>query len=386
MGGITMKRFLTLLAGLSLALVLVACNDVTTGQTTTTTTTAAQDTTTTTAQTTSTTTNGATTTIDSTSGASTTTSEQTFTLGAAYDGTHTVMAMSSEVVYEYFYEFTDGNYVFESAFEMGGTPYSYEESGTYTVDGNAISFTPSEGDPYSGVITSATEISVPVKASSMATRGDSYTLTLREASLGTVYDGTHTVMAMTSEVVYVYAYEFASGNYTFDSAFEMGGTEYTYEESGTYTVDGNAISFTPSEGDPYSGVITSATEISVPVKASSMATRGDSHTMTLRTLGAAYDGTHSVTAMSSEVVYVYAYEFADGNYTFASDFEMGGEPYSYDETGTYTVDGMTITFTPSEGDPYTGQMISATEISVPVKASSMATRGDNYTLTLRQGE
>jgi 2',3'-cyclic-nucleotide 2'-phosphodiesterase (5'-nucleotidase family) len=120
-----------------------------------------------------------------------------------------------------------------------------------------------------------------------------------------------------------------------------------------------------------------------------MASRGTEYPLTLReapTLGAAYDGTHTVSAMGSEVVYTYYYEFSEGNYVFNSSFEMGGEPYEYEETGTYSVTDTSISFTPTEGDPYTGTITDETTISVPIKASSMASRGTEYPLTLREGE
>ena len=242
-----MKKLLTFVLGLSLVFTFAACN----GKTTTTTET-------------------------------TISTEETFTLGDVYHGTHTVSAMRSDVVYQYHYSFSDGDYSFRSDFEMGGTLYHYLETGTYVVSGNVLSLTPSEGDAYEGTLTSDTEISVPVKASAMASRGDERTLSESDLPLAGVYDGTHTVSAMGSDVVYTYYYDFNDGSYSFKSEFEMGGTEYSYEESGTYVVTDNGIAFTPTEGEQYTGNISNLTEISVPVKASAMASRSEAKTLTLR--------------------------------------------------------------------------------------------------------
>jgi len=207
-------------------------------------------------------------------------------------------------------------------------------------------------------------------------------------TLAAAYEGSHSVSATGSEVLYEYHYIFNDGNYSFRSDFEMNEEAYFYEESGTYEVEGNNLTFTPTEGDPYTGTLVSNTEISVFVKASTMAPRSTERplTVTTLTLAGTFDGTHTVNAMGSDIVYEYYYVFTDGNYTFRSDFVMNEEPYSHEESGTYTIDGTVITFTPAEGDPYTGTIHSTTTIDAQVKASAMAPRSAYRELILREGE
>ncbi len=210
------------------------------------------------------------------------TTEEVFALAAAYAGSHTVSAMGSDVLYEYYYIFNDGAYSFRSDFVMNEEAYVYEETGTYEVEGNELTFTPAEGDPYTGTLLNNTEISVFVKASAMASRTTARTLTVTTLELSGIYDGSHTVSAMGSDVLYEYYYEFTDGDYTFRSDFVLNEEPYVYEESGTYTIDGTTITFTPTEGDPYTGTIHGATKIDAQVKASAMASRSVYRELILR--------------------------------------------------------------------------------------------------------
>ena len=92
-------------------------------------------------------------------------------------------------------------------------------------------------------------------------------------------------------------------------------------------------------------------------------------------LAAEYEGTHTVSAMGSDVVYEYTITFdGEGNYAFRSDFEMGGVPYFYEETGTYEVVGTVLTLTPTGLDPAVGVIHMDGSIEAPIKPSSMGER------------
>ncbi len=349
-----MKKGLMMLFTLVLAVVLFACQTTTTTTQTTTQTTAS--TTTTTASTTTT----------------TTTEVQDAVLARVYEGSHTVSAMGSDVEYYYEINFLNGEYFFISEFEMGEEMYDFQESGTYSVSGNTITLTPEGLDAVTGEVLANGVISIPIKASAMAQR------TAREltaTSIARIYVGTHTVSAMGSEVIYVYQMTFAYGVYFFYSEFEMGGEMYSHMEFGTYEVDGEVLTITPFMGEAVTGSI-SGDEITIGVKASAMATRTD-RTLSETALGMHYEGSHDVSAMGSAVTYNYVITFKNGTYNFISEFEMGGEPYTYEETGSYTVSNEgVITLTPEGLDAVTGQINLNYTITLPIKASAMASRGE----------
>jgi hypothetical protein len=285
--------------------------------------------------------------------------------------------MGSEVVYLYEIHFNSGDYYFMSEFEMGGEEYLYEETGTYSVSGNTITMTPADETAVTGEVLASGNISIPIKASSMATRGPRE---LTEVLIDRIYVGTHDVSAMGSAVTYVYQMTFAHGNYHFYSEFEMAGTLYNFIEVGTYAVDGTTLTITPDGGEAVTGTIGQDDTISIGIKASAMASRAERQLEATK-LNMFYEGTHTVSAMGSDVVYTYTITFQFGEYTFHSEFEMDGTPYTYDEVGTYGVDGEgVITFTPDSETAVTGQVNADYSITLPIKASSMATRGDQ-TLT-----
>ncbi len=324
-----------------------------------------------------TTTTAATTTEAETTTQTTTTEVVDAKLAAMYEGSHTVSAMGSEVVYLYEITFDEGDYYFLSSFEMGGESYTFEETGTYTVTGQVIALTPEGETEVTGEVLEGGNISIPIKASSMATRGDQE---LTEVLVSRIYVGSHSVSAMGSEVVYNYQMTLMHGSYTFASEFEMGGEMYQYHEFGTYAVDGTTLTLTPDGEAAVTGSIADGS-ITVGIKASAMASRGD-QTLDASLLGIFYEGSHVVSAMGSEVEYVYTVAFKDGAYSFHSVFTMGGTEYTYDEIGTYSVDSDgVVTLTPDGESAVTGQVNWNRTLTLPIKASSMATRGEQV-LTL----
>ncbi len=351
-----MKRRFIVITMLLLGFVLVACGETTTEATTTE------------AVTTEATTEAPTTTVE------------VVELAELYEGSHTVSAMGSDVVYLYILQFVDGTYTFHSEFEMGGEVYTFDETGTYSLEGSVITATPDGGEAATGTVNEDGSIEFPVKASSMGSRAAQ---TLTEVVLDRYYIGTHTVSAMGSDVVYVYTYTFAFGVYVFHSDFEMGGSAYSYDEFGTYTVDGDSITITPVGEDAVTGTINEDGTITIGIKASSMASRAD-HDVEPTALAHKYAGTHTVSAMGSDVVYNYTIVFEYGTYTFHSSFEMGGTVYTYDETGTYSVEGTVITATPDGDVAAAGAILFDGSIEFPVKASSMGSRATQTLIAISE--
>jgi len=101
------------------------------------------------------------------------------------------------------------------------------------------------------------------------------------------------------------------------------------------------------------------------------------HTLTAETLGLSeyygtYAGSHSKMAMGSAVEYTYTLTLKAGlQYEFVSQFAMGGEIYTFTETGTWNVDGSTFTLTPTGGEAVQGT-IGPAEITVGIRPSEMA--------------
>ena len=188
-------------------------------------------------------------------------------------GTHTVSAMGGDIVYVYSISFAEGNYALESFYEMGGSPYSYVETGTYSVSGNVLTMTPEAGTAAEGVVHVNGSIEAPVKPSEMGERALRTLNPMDEFPLEDEYEGTHTVSAMGGEVVYTYTLTFTDGNYAFASNYVMGETPYNYQETGTYSVSGNVLTLDPATADPMDGLIHVNGSIDAPIKASSQADR-----------------------------------------------------------------------------------------------------------------
>ena len=376
-----MKKLVVLLFALTFGLVLIGCEGATTAAPTTAAPTTAAPTTaapTTAAPTTAAPTTAAPTTAAPTTAAPTTaapTTEVVVELKELYSGTHTVSAMGSDVVYVYHMSFVDGDYEFYSTYEMGGLPYDFYEFGTYSVSGNVITLTPDGQDAVSGTI-GQDSIQVPVKASTMGARAERTLTEEDELELALLFSGSHTVSAMGSDVVYSYTMLFEDGEYAFYSTYQMGGVDYDYEEAGTYTLAGLVLTITPDEQDPVVGQLHVNGSITIGVKPSQMGARAARTLSPLADLelAAEYEGTHTVSAMGSDVVYTYTLSFEDGEYSFVSDFEMGGVPYQFTETGTYEVEGNVLTLTPLDGEPQTGVIHLDGSIEAPVKASEMGAR------------
>lgn len=347
-----MKKLLAICLSFTLGIILVACGSTTTPTTATPTT------------------------VPTTEEITTTTEADAVVLGN-YVGTHTVSAMGSEVVYNYLMVFdVSGAYTFHSIFTMSEVDYSFDETGTYLVEGNVLTITPTDGEPVVGTVNANGTIEVGVKASEMGSR-TSRSLTPTKLMYDTNYVGTHTVSAMGSDVIYHYTITLGlDGTYAVFSTFIMSEEVYTFTENGTFTQAGSVITITPNEGEAVDGTINNDGTINVSIKASTMGARAlRLLTPTALTYGVAYAGTHTVSAMGSDVVYNYTITFdLFGNYAFHSAFTMSEVDYTFDEVGTFTLVGTVLTTTPVDGVAVDGTLNADGSVTVSVKASSMGAR------------
>jgi len=86
-----------------------------------------------------------------------------------------------------------------------------------------------------------------------------------------------------------------------------------------------------------------------------------------------YAGGHSVIAMGSPVDYTYTLTLQAGlRYEFASEFAMGGETYTYEESGTWNIDEDQFTLCPDGEETVQGTIDADGAITVGVRASAMA--------------
>ncbi len=87
-----------------------------------------------------------------------------------------------------------------------------------------------------------------------------------------------------------------------------------------------------------------------------------------------YAGSHTVSAMGSEIVYDYALKLSSGRmFEFTSNFVMGDEPYEYQETGFYDVEADELTLYVN-GEEVVGQFDDDMNLTIAVKASEMGAR------------
>lgn len=168
-----------------------------------------------------------------------------------------------------------------------------------------------------------------------------------------IYAGQHTVSAMGGEVLYTYTMKLMAGlKYEFVSYFKMGGTDYSHKEVGSWNIDGQTFTLTPKDETAVEGTIIDGV-ISTSIKASWMASSRTETTLQYAThseFAGSFTG-KKVSMMYTANVTLVLDLF--GGYVYTADV---GQPEAYTETGTYEVDGTTITFTPEEGDAYTATM------------------------------
>lgn len=184
-----------------------------------------------------------------------------------------------------------------------------------------------------------------------------YTLTADTLALSEYYGtyvGSHSTQAMGATVEYVYSLKLKAGlRYLFTSEFAMGGTNYTYTETGTWNVSGGQFTLDPADEPPVQGTISADGRITIGIRPSAMAATRTPRDLRLATHAHVADtyyaekSTAMYTAKATLVLDMF------GQYRYTVDV---GQPQPYQESGSYDVTGTTVTFRPEGGNPYTATL------------------------------
>ena len=185
-----------------------------------------------------------------------------------YAGSHTVSAMGSEVVYDYYLQLNSGReFKFVSNFTMNQEPYEFVETGFYDVDDGVVTLH-LEGETVTGQFDSNRNLTIGIKASEMADRTERVLQVATTAACASIYYG-----YATKEMggVIMYDTEMVStldkfGGYTFTGNDLISGE---YSETGSFTIDGNNLVFSPADSDDtYTGSLVNFV-VTAPFKVSS---------------------------------------------------------------------------------------------------------------------
>lgn len=178
-----------------------------------------------------------------------------------YVGSHeeTIAAMNATLTYSYTLTLSYGaEYTFVSKYTVMGEPQTYTQTGVFAVDGEKLSLTAKgESAAEAGTITADKTITTKMLVSAQGK--DKKDITLKPATTG-AYAGTYTgkkelAMGPSSMKIGTTLVLDKLGGYTYTAKIE--GEDEDYTESGTFAVDGSAITFTSStEGaQPVSGTL-----------------------------------------------------------------------------------------------------------------------------------
>lgn len=190
------------------------------------------------------------------------------------------------------------------------------------------------------------------------------------------YVGAHSVTAMASTIDYEYSLILESGNeYSFLSQYEVGGELMEYTEAGFYQIQGTTLTLQhPSEGDIV-GTISTEGEISIGIKPAEEADRAERDLQLAITASCAgtYTGYKKLVEGAMTVYETSITLVLDkfGGYVYTGvDTVSGG----IEETGSFTISGSTLTFTPSDSEtPFTGSLVNyqlTTELPLQLEAST----------------
>lgn len=170
-----------------------------------------------------------------------------------------------------------------------------------------------------------------------------------------------------------------NGNLQITSPFWFGAaTPQFVADDGTVTYPEFAVSQESIEKDIDVSVIISKEEKEAEKSAEKKedAASGDSTAFKTGT----YGGTHTTTAMGSSLTYACTITFnADGTYTYTVKFNMMGQTYTESESGTYKVNGSSLTL--SSGNGTMSGSISGNSVSITRKVSSYSFSAATITLT-----
>ena len=268
--------------------------------------------------------------------------------------------MGSTIDYVYALALKAGlRYVFSSEFAMGGTVYTFTETGSWSVDGDLFTLVPAGGDAAQGTI-AAGEITVGIRPSEMASsRTESVLRIATHAGFAGTYVG-EKVTAMYTAKATVVLDMFGAFHYSADV-----GMPEPYEETGSYDVVGNVITFGPEDGDAYSGTLGNLT------LAGSFKVIGSMPGTEMVMYGEAVLGTFAGTAEQEEVEYSAQLTLnPDGSYELQVSDDAGQAVV--EGTGTFELQrGMTLMVVLSGMDPAPMCTVSASGLNFSVNLPGM---------------
>ncbi len=172
-----------------------------------------------------------------------------------YAGTHTVSAMGSEVVYDYYLKLTEGReFMFYSEYAMSGVEYDYTETGFYDIDEGTVTLHYLDED-VSGSFDEDMNLTIAVKASEMAQREERVLQVATTAACASIYYGyyaEYTGEVLDFEVDIILVLD-KFGGYEYTAVNSVSGT---VTETGSFTSDGTNLEFTPASAtESYAGTI-----------------------------------------------------------------------------------------------------------------------------------
>ena len=258
-----------------------------------------------------------------------------------YAGGHSKTAMGSTIEYVYTLTLKAGlRYVFESEFAMGGTVYTFTETGSWNVDGEQFTLYPADEVAVQGTIGAEGEITVGIRASEMASsRTESLLRIATHADVAGTYVGLKSTAMYTADTTMVLDM-FGTYHYT----AEVGMPE-PFEESGSYDVTGTEISFESDDGTAYTGTLENL------VLTGSFKVIGGMPGTELVMYSEAVQGTFAGSATHEEVEYSTALTLnPDGSYELLVSDDAGQAVV--ESTGTFQMQrGMTLMVVLSGIDP-----------------------------------
>ncbi len=170
-----------------------------------------------------------------------------------------------------------------------------------------------------------------------------------------------------------------NGNLQITSPFWFGAaTPQFVADDGTVTYPEFVVSQESIEKDIDASVIVSKEEKEEEKSAEKKEDAPSSDSTAFKT--GTYGGTHTTTAMGSSLTYACTITFnADGTYTYTVKFNMMGQTYTESESGTYKVNGSSLTLYSSNGTM--SGSISGNSVSITRKVSSYSFSAATITLT-----
>jgi len=140
-------------------------------------------------------------------------------------------------------------------------------------------------------------------------------------------------------------------------------------KTATFVLDGPNLVFQSTLPYGQSNIINSAEDPDDPEIVYTLT----ADTLALSDYYGTYSGSHSTQAMGSTIDYAYTLTLKAGlRYVFASEFAMGGEIYTFVETGSWNVDGEQFTLGPTDEAAVQGTISAEGEITVGILPSEMA--------------